>query len=68
MMKPELERFIEANRSGMAHDLDKAPVFLAGSAFLLQYEQERWPKIAFADVKDYQKQVRRNARRKGSTA
>src|SRR5687767_641643 len=44
----ELERFIEANRSGMAHDLDKAPVFLAGSAFLLQYEQERWPKIAFA--------------------
>jgi peptide chain release factor 3 len=53
----ELERFIEANRSGMAHDLDKAPVFLAGSAFLLQYEQERWPKIDFADVKDYQKQV-----------
>ncbi|MGE0241941.1 MAG: peptide chain release factor 3 [Parvibaculaceae bacterium] len=53
----ELERFIEANRSGMAHDLDQAPVFLAGSAFLLQYEQERWPKIAFADVKDYQKQV-----------
>jgi peptide chain release factor 3 len=53
----ELERFIEANRSGMAHDLDQAPVFLAGSAFLLQYEQERWPKIAFADVKDYQKQA-----------
>ena len=44
----------------MAHDLDQAPVFLAGSAFLLQYEQERWPKIAFADVKDYQKQVQRN--------
>jgi peptide chain release factor 3 len=53
----ELERFIEANRSGMAHDLDGAPVFLAGSPFLLQYEQERWPKIAFADVKDYQKQA-----------
>jgi peptide chain release factor 3 len=53
----ELERFIEANRSGMARDLDGAPVFLAGSAFLLQYEEERWPKIAFADVKDYQKQV-----------
>ncbi|QIG47985.1 peptide chain release factor 3 [Nordella sp. HKS 07] len=53
----ELERFIEANRSSMAYDLDQAPVFLAGSAFLLQYEQERWPKIAFADVKDYQKQA-----------
>jgi peptide chain release factor 3 len=53
----ELERFVDANRSGMAHDLDGAPVFLAGSPFLLQYEQERWPKIAFADVKDYQKSV-----------
>ncbi len=53
----ELDRFIETNRSGMAHDLDKAPVFLAGSQFLLQYEQERWPMIDFADVKDYQKHV-----------
>ena len=53
----ELDRFIEANRSSMAHDLDKAPVFLASSQFLLQYEQERWPKIDFADVKDYQKHV-----------
>jgi peptide chain release factor 3 len=53
----ELDRFTEANRSGMARDLDQAPVFLAGSAFLLQYEQDRWPKIAFADVKDYQKQI-----------
>ena len=25
------------------------------SAFNLRYEQERWPKIAFADIKDYQK-------------
>ncbi|TMJ38702.1 MAG: peptide chain release factor 3, partial [Alphaproteobacteria bacterium] len=53
----ELDRFIEVNRSSMAHDLDKAPVFLASSQFLLQYEQERWPKIDFADVKDYQKHV-----------
>jgi hypothetical protein len=36
-------------------DLDAAPVFMASSAFNLRYEQERWPKIAFADVKDYQK-------------
>jgi hypothetical protein len=28
---------------------------LAFSAFNLGHEQERWPKIAFADVKDYQK-------------
>jgi peptide chain release factor 3 len=51
----ELERFIAANQSSMARDLDGAPVFLAGSAFLLNYELERWPKIQFADVKDYQK-------------
>jgi peptide chain release factor 3 len=51
----ELQRFSDANRSAMATDLDGAPVFLAPSLFLLQYEQERWPKLAFADVKDYQK-------------
>jgi peptide chain release factor 3 len=27
-------------------------VFLATSAFNLRYDQERWPKIVFADVKD----------------
>jgi peptide chain release factor 3 len=32
-------------------------VFMASSAFNLRYEQERWPKIAFTDVKDYQKQA-----------
>jgi len=43
--------------SSIAADLDGAPVFLATSAFNLRYDQERWPKIAFADVKDYQKQA-----------
>jgi peptide chain release factor 3 len=28
---------------------------MASRAFNLRYEQERWPKIAFTDVKDYQK-------------
>jgi peptide chain release factor 3 len=51
----EIERFSDAHRSAMAKDLDGAPVFLAPSPFLLQYEQERWPKIRFADVKDYQR-------------
>ena len=53
----ELERFIAAHSSSMARDLDDAPVFLAESAFLLNYELERWPRIQFADVKDYQKGV-----------
>jgi peptide chain release factor 3 len=38
----------------MANDLDGAPVFLAQSAFSLRYDQERWPAIRFADIKDYQ--------------
>jgi peptide chain release factor 3 len=53
--KAELETFLDAYPSSVAADLDGAPVFMASSAFNLRYEQERWPKIAFADVKDYQK-------------
>jgi peptide chain release factor 3 len=53
--KGELEKFLSAFPSSVASDLDGAPVFMASSAFTLRYEQERWPKIAFADVKDYQK-------------
>ena len=51
----ELDRFVEAYPASIAADLDGAPVFMATSAFNLRYEQERWPQIAFADVKDYQK-------------
>ena len=51
----ELDRFIAANRSGMARDLDGAPVFMAPSAFQLNYEQDRWKAVRFSDVKDYQK-------------
>ncbi len=53
--RAELEEFLASYPSSLASDLDGAPVFLASSAFNLRYEQERWPKIAFADVKDYQK-------------
>jgi peptide chain release factor 3 len=51
----ELDKFVAAYPSSIAADLDGAPVFLATSAFNLRYDQERWPKITFADVKDYQK-------------
>ena len=51
----ELDKFVNAYPSSMAADLDGAPVFMASSAFNLRYEQERWPQIAFADIKDYQK-------------
>jgi peptide chain release factor 3 len=53
--RAELDRFIAAYPSSMAADLDGAPVFMASSAFNLRYEQERWPRIAFTDIKDYQK-------------
>jgi len=53
----ELDKFVAAYPSSIAADLDGAPVFLATSAFNLRYDQERWPKITFADVKDYQKGV-----------
>jgi peptide chain release factor 3 len=51
----ELARFMTAYPASMASDLDGAPVFMATSAFALRYEQERWPQVAFADIKDYQK-------------
>ena len=53
--RSELDKFVNAFPSSIAADLDGAPVFMASSAFNLRYEQERWPKIGFADVKDYQK-------------
>jgi peptide chain release factor 3 len=51
----ELDRFVAAHGSAMARDLDGAPVFMATNAFMLKYEQDRWPAIRFSDVKDYQK-------------
>jgi peptide chain release factor 3 len=53
----ELEKFRRAYPSSMAEDLDSAPVFMAASAWALRYEQEKWPKILFSDIKDYQKRA-----------
>src|SRR5579863_68613 len=48
----ELEKFSRAYPASMALDLDGAPVYLAASAWDLRYEQERWPQVTFADIKD----------------
>ena len=52
--KAELQKFIDGNGSAVANDLDGAPVFLSPSAFQLNYDQERWKKLTFTDIKDYQ--------------
>ena len=53
----ELDRFMEAHRSSIARDVDNAPVYLAESTYSLRYEEERWEKVTFATVKDYQKKA-----------
>jgi peptide chain release factor 3 len=52
----KVEKFAAERRGDMAEDLDGAPVFMAPSAFLLNYAKERAPEIAFTDIKDYQRQ------------
>jgi peptide chain release factor 3 len=47
-----LEEFAEANRAGIAEDLDGDPVYLARSEFYLGYTRERAPGVVFTDVKD----------------
>ncbi|MGH6837783.1 MAG: peptide chain release factor 3 [Methylocella sp.] len=46
------DKFIHAHPASMARDFDGAPVFLAASAFDLNYEQDNWPEIVFSDIKD----------------
>ncbi|MBM3607070.1 MAG: peptide chain release factor 3 [Alphaproteobacteria bacterium] len=55
--KAELEKFARTFPSAMAQDFDGAPVFMAPSAWSLRHDQDNWPKVTFADVKDYQKQA-----------
>jgi peptide chain release factor 3 len=47
-----LDQFVDAHRSAIADDLDGDQVFLARSAFDLDYTRQRSADIAFADVKD----------------
>jgi peptide chain release factor 3 len=53
--KAEFDRFTDRHRLALASDLDGDPVFLAESVFLLNYEIDRWPKLEFTDIKDYQR-------------
>src|SRR5579871_6086089 len=50
--KKALDAFADANRAGIANDLDGDLVYLARSQFYLDYTRERAPGIVFTDVKD----------------
>jgi peptide chain release factor 3 len=50
--RKRLDEFAEANRAGIAEDLDGDLVYLARSQFYLDYTRERAPGIVFTDVKD----------------
>jgi peptide chain release factor 3 len=56
-----LDQFVSTRRSAIAEDFDGDVVFLARSAFDLEYTRERSADIAFADVKDIYKRQQANA-------
>ncbi len=47
-----LDEFMTANRFSVARDLDGAPVFMAQSAFSLNYTLERAPGITATEIKE----------------
>jgi peptide chain release factor 3 len=51
----KIDEFARRDSSAMCNDLDGDPVYLATSPYSLKYEQDRWPMLAFTDVKDYQR-------------
>ena len=53
--RKKLDAFIQSKYSSVASDLDGDPVFLARSAFDLDYTRERTQDISFADIKDVKK-------------
>jgi peptide chain release factor 3 len=48
----DLEKFVDSNKGGMAEDRDGAPVFLAKSAWELNYVADRYPLIRFAKTRE----------------
>jgi peptide chain release factor 3 len=50
--KAPLAKFIAANRSAMADDVDGDPVFLATSAFMMRRAEDLAPGLTFRDIKD----------------
>ena len=51
----KLDEFIQSNRFSIARDLDGDPVFMAQSAFSLNYTLERVPEIRAVEIKEMHK-------------
>ena len=49
--RTDLDAFIARNKLQVARDLDEDPVFMAQSAFSLQWIEERSPEVKFTDIK-----------------
>ena len=50
--KADLEDFSGKHRSAMAEDIDGQPVYLAKSAWYINYAVERYPKLKFSRAKE----------------
>jgi peptide chain release factor 3 len=50
--KADVEDFISKHRSAIADDIDAQPVYLAKSAWDINYAMERYPKVAFHRAKE----------------
>ena len=50
--KAALDKFVTANRTAMADDVDGDPVFLASSNFMMRRAAEHAPELVFRDIKD----------------
>lgn len=50
--KADMDEFMDRNKSGIARDIDDDLVFLGKSAWEISYVAEKFPKIAFTNVKE----------------
>lgn len=48
----ELEKFMVANRTAMAKDVDGSPVFMARNPWELSHQQQKFPNVTFVTTKE----------------
>jgi peptide chain release factor 3 len=50
--KADVEDFLDKHRTSMAEDIDSQPVYLARTAWDINYAVERYPKVGFHKTKE----------------